>query len=351
MTTKPDELSNIIDMRTRYLYCITNKINGKRYIGQTLDPENRWDQHQRNAEANAPKMVISQSIKKYNVSNFSFNVLACCEGLDISNTTEIFLIKHEGTHISTGNGYNVSWGGYCFSMRGSQHGMAILDEFQVMELVELCCSGMPKQEVADKFGILLPTVYSILRGKTWAHITNISYKESTHMMKSDATDSFQEGENHIMAKLTNEQVLKIVELNKSGQTDIELSKTFRVAVATISAIIRGDRWSKITGVEPNKRIPAAKGSRNQGSILNEEQVMYAVWLMNRGYKINIIARLLECSEGIIYRIQNGKTWSHLTGIVPTNKRSTPTPSPSSETPDQTNPPIIPANSQACLGDK
>ena len=57
-----------------YIYCITNKINGKKYIGQTTETiHKRWIRHI-NAHSN---MAISKAIDKYGKENFEIKELLC----------------------------------------------------------------------------------------------------------------------------------------------------------------------------------------------------------------------------------------------------------------------------------
>jgi group I intron endonuclease len=97
------------DNRIHYLYRIINKINGKIYIGQTVEPDKRWYQHRRDA-AN-PTMVIHHAINKYGADNFEFEVIAGCKTWDDANDTETLLVSQYNSLVSE-QGYNVSLGGY-----------------------------------------------------------------------------------------------------------------------------------------------------------------------------------------------------------------------------------------------
>ena len=66
------------------------------------------------------------------------------------------------------------------------------------------------------------------------------------------------GENHSQSKLTQAQVKDIVSLIDSGSEPQELAERYGVAKPTIVAIVRGDTWSHVTGIEPaNPRLPRA----------------------------------------------------------------------------------------------
>ena len=86
------------------IYKITNKLNGKVYIGQSRDIDARWRQHI-NAKDN---FAIHNAIKKYGKENFKFEVLLECPA-DMLNIWERDMIALYDC-ISP-NGYNLTEGG------------------------------------------------------------------------------------------------------------------------------------------------------------------------------------------------------------------------------------------------
>ena len=87
------------------IYKITNKLNGKVYIGQSIDIDTRWRQHI-NAKDN---YAIHNAIKKYGEENFSFEVLLECpaEMLDAWERDMIALydcISPKGYNLTEGGG-------------------------------------------------------------------------------------------------------------------------------------------------------------------------------------------------------------------------------------------------------
>lgn len=99
-----------IDTRIYYLYRITNKINGKFYIGQTVQPDKRWYQHKYMSEQDKPSMVISYAIKKYGADAFEFEVIAGCKNWNDANDIETLLVSQYSSLVP--NGYNVAAGGF-----------------------------------------------------------------------------------------------------------------------------------------------------------------------------------------------------------------------------------------------
>lgn len=91
------------------IYKITNKINGKIYIGQTTqEPKLRWQKHC--TPFSARKMIVSKSIQKYGKENFLFEVIDNANSLDELNEKEVYWINHFDSRNKE-KGYNIAFGG------------------------------------------------------------------------------------------------------------------------------------------------------------------------------------------------------------------------------------------------
>lgn len=86
------------------IYQIENKINGKKYIGQSIEIENRWKKHL-NAKDN---FLIHKAIKKYGKENFNFSIIEECNLLELDDK-ENYWINFYNTLVP--NGYNMIKGG------------------------------------------------------------------------------------------------------------------------------------------------------------------------------------------------------------------------------------------------
>lgn len=101
----------IEELRICGIYCITNIINGKRYVGQTSNTfKRRWAQHKSELNKNKHNNPhLQNSWNKYGEDNFIFEVLEECEGETIDNA-EIFWIYTFRT-LNREYGYNLDLGG------------------------------------------------------------------------------------------------------------------------------------------------------------------------------------------------------------------------------------------------
>jgi group I intron endonuclease len=94
----------------RYLYAITNLVNGKKYVGIAADPQRRWWKH-RNGPKAGGSLLVKRAIDKYGLDNFHFEVLG--QGND---TKTIAWCEEQAILIFQSmvpNGYNLSAGGEC----------------------------------------------------------------------------------------------------------------------------------------------------------------------------------------------------------------------------------------------
>lgn len=97
------------------IYRWTNKINGKKYVGQTIHPDKRYQQHKRGERADS--QIIDRAILKYGAKNFDYTVLLTIhadtreELRGLLDEAEIASIRLEQSYYKTGLGYNMTLGG------------------------------------------------------------------------------------------------------------------------------------------------------------------------------------------------------------------------------------------------
>lgn len=97
-------------MRTFYIYKATNKFNGKSYIGQTIDFEQRKHTHIHRRDGFCdPNSIFHKALDKYGEDAFEWEILAEIPGKSFANTFEREMIRKYNTYKP--NGYNLTKGG------------------------------------------------------------------------------------------------------------------------------------------------------------------------------------------------------------------------------------------------
>lgn len=103
---------------TNIIYCWTNLVNGKKYIGLTACKRGlkaRYRHHKNDANnINSPRYdkPLQCAIRKYGIENFKLEVLAIEEDYEKLNSLEVYYIAHFRT-TEDEYGYNFEAGGNC----------------------------------------------------------------------------------------------------------------------------------------------------------------------------------------------------------------------------------------------
>ena len=126
------------------IYCFTNNINGKKYIGQSISKGNaRYNNHKssyKNPDDCEYESPLHRAFRKHGFENFTYEILAQdIESIDLLNQLEIQYIQQYNCQIP--NGYNIEPGGKnCVKPKTIEHrkkeiwAQAKLTEEEVIEL-------------------------------------------------------------------------------------------------------------------------------------------------------------------------------------------------------------------------
>lgn len=134
-------------MKKGFIYKITNKVNGKCYIGQTrYTVEFRWRQHKNSKD----DLVLHRAFRKYGIENFLFETIEECN-VDKLNEREMYYIAE---YNSFKDGYNMTVGG---------DGNRILElDNSYDEIKRLYLSGFSAYKIANIYGVCKKTVLKLL---------------------------------------------------------------------------------------------------------------------------------------------------------------------------------------------
>lgn len=134
------------------IYKITNKFNGKSYIGLSTNIEERFKKHR---QKQGDKILYS-AFQKYGIENFDFSIIELCSS-ELLAEREKYWIAYYDTY---NNGYNATLGG---------EGNCRINHQDVIQ--DFLKTGSCK-ETADNLGITPYTVGHILTSNSIPHRTS-----------------------------------------------------------------------------------------------------------------------------------------------------------------------------------
>lgn len=135
------------------IYCITNNINNKKYVGLSKNCYKRWWDHREAAKRPRKeyqkRVPLYNAMRKYGLDNFSFEILEECHQ-DLLKKREIYWIDKLNTYH---NGYNATLGGDLpegHILRGEEHGMSKMTLEEVKRCRLLYSQGAISRKIWEK---------------------------------------------------------------------------------------------------------------------------------------------------------------------------------------------------------
>lgn len=148
------------------IYKITNLINNKIYIGQSMDIHRRWRAHKSSAfneNCSIQDYPLYRAFRKYGIENFSFEILEECLSTELDEKEKEYILFYNSL---TPNGYNQT----LLNNTNSK-----LEPKEILEIKEeLKTSLLSSEEIGKKYGVSGRTIRSINTGESW-YDDNIDY--------------------------------------------------------------------------------------------------------------------------------------------------------------------------------
>ena len=157
-----------------FIYKISNKINNKIYIGQTIqNPKDRWYRHcQKSHLSKAERnMVIKRAILKYGKDNFQFEIIETIENCtkELLDSREIYWISYYNSYKS---GYNCTKGG----CSGAKPLKISIEKYK--DIIGLYKDGFSLRDIAKEYNVDKATIKHILELNNIKLRTTRTYKYS-----------------------------------------------------------------------------------------------------------------------------------------------------------------------------
>lgn len=219
------------------IYKITNKINGKSYIGQSNNIERRLLEHQ--IKGSSSRIPLDIAIQKYGKDNFTYEVIEQCKISEL-NEKEQYWIKFFNTKT---NGYNCSDGGNQQSV-GENNGRAKLTEQDVKEIRLAYAAHKRQKEVYEKYSDKISFQYfqNVWQGRSWSYVMpEVFTDKNKHYYTYDNCKS-----NNSQSSFTNEEVIKIRKeyVNKTAKEIYQNYKN-RITFQAFQEVLWGRRYKDL----------------------------------------------------------------------------------------------------------
>lgn len=355
------------------IYAIKNKINGKMYVGQSVNIKKRWYMHKRKLKMNIHhNNHLQYSWNKYGEQSFEFKVLIELESKDEQelNTLEKNFIKKFNTS-SNKFGFNKTEGGH--NGRPTDEVLLKISETishkkltngQAQEVFNMLIEGYSTKQLSKKFNVEEYVIKSIKFGSyKFIDRKGFSFEKKKQRELSDEEvtgilNDFHNGEkikdilekynigrkilnsirenrtfkyidkssynlktrliSHHYEKLTDDLVIESLELLSKGKKLKDVSDKLNIAYNDLKDIKDNKIFKHID--RSNFFMPKVAKKRNLR--FSDEEVIDILNRLNKGEKIKDICSVYGYENAnIISKIKNGYLYKHIQRIGEKNNEN------------------------------
>lgn len=299
------------------VYKITNKVNGKIYIGSSKDIYKRWKHHV--YRLNSGKHVnsyLQNAWNKYGEDSFIFDIQEVCDENHIREREQYYIDVYNCCNREIG--YNIvpkvdmsemsaetkekiskaSMGKHI----GENMGLNKYSEDKIIQVIaDLMDVNYTYKEIANKYNIPIQTIISIANKNTWNYLTkDVEFPKRISSRQS--------------SNITEEDLFNIINMIFDNKTNLEIANELGISINIIVSIRTKQAWTDYT---KNYNFPKSPkhgttiGEKNYFSKLKETDVKEIRRMLKVNEKVSTIAKKFNVNTQTIYDIKNMKTWKNV----------------------------------------
>lgn len=205
------------------IYKIENKINGKKYIGQSNNIERRWKYHLQYIKNGKSKMY--QAFREDGIENFDFSIVEECPIIDLDEKEKYWISYYN----SIENGYNMIFGSPF--KRRKYHKLSD-DEYNniVKDLID---NVLSIDEIINKYNLCSSYIYDI----NWNN-TNLGNPNLTYPLRNLKTGCVEKYEDILKKEIDN----IVFDLQENKLTYVEISEKYHLTHKMLYNINKGKKY-------------------------------------------------------------------------------------------------------------
>lgn len=246
------------------IYKITNTVNGKVYIGQSIDIERRHHEHNvKLNNNNHHNSYLQNSWNKYGESKFSHEIIEKCDVSQLNDREEYWISKYDS--FNNNLGYNLTSGGG----QGTKVSDITKKKLSDQRIGKFTGEDNPffgkthSEELKERVRQM-----NIENCGDKHYFYGKHHSEETKAKTRETIGESRVGSSNSNSKITEEIALNTIRLLLQGHPQLAISKHLGVSVYIVTDIKCGKRWKHLTNglVFPNAKYKVRKG----GDIRNEQ---------------------------------------------------------------------------------
>lgn len=291
-----------------------NKINGKIYIGSSINVSSRWNEHRRTLNNNTHhNKYLQRSWEKYGKDSFNFSIIEIVDNTENLLAREQFYLDHFQCYLPA-NGYNNSrTAGNCLGVKHSDETKKKMSESS---------KGFKHSEESRRKMSLAQKGKNKGRkcsDETKRKLSEVGKGRKRSKEYNDLFTQRQIGSLNRMAILNEENVIAIkLLLRFSELTQTEIGNIYGVSFSIVSSILNGVTWVHVDThnhhILPFNLVEASEDiikNRKVKYKLFKKEVLEIKKMISEEISLKVISNIYSVSYQAIRDIKSGRTWSHL----------------------------------------
>lgn len=220
------------------IYKITNNINGKIYIGQSIDINKRWKEHKHRSQIPNKEYdkYLYRAFRKYGIENFTFEILEECTREQLNEKENYYILLYKSNDDFYGYNETSGYDQPQYGFSGETHPKHKLTTDEVYYIRECYNQHYNKEDIYEEFSdkISVGGFHKIWLGQNWREVHMDVYTEENRQYYLYQRNSHP-GSSNGRSKLTENMVIDIRTRKKQGEELTNVYESYKYTGITLGS--------------------------------------------------------------------------------------------------------------------